>query len=117
MILVHGDETKKEVLQLDNNHYSIPAANVEEVEDDVVIQSKVDDDVPAVEPVVIGTVVDCAKLNVRRAPSMKATVVCTIPSDAEVTIDEGKSTAEWYSVCTAAGVNGFCMKKYIAISQ
>lgn len=68
-------------------------------------------------PVVTGTVTDCVKLNIRRAPSAKATVVCVIDRDAEVIIDEGKSNAEWYSVCTTAGVGGFCMKKYITISQ
>jgi hypothetical protein len=30
-------------------------------------------------------------------------------------IDEKESTEEFYKVCTAAGIEGFCMKKFIAI--
>ena len=103
------------------HNYRAPAVHVEEPE---VVLPKVEEPemVAAVEveeapPVVTGTLVDCIKLNVRRAPSMKATVVCEISRSETVTIDEGKSNAEWYSVCTESGVTGFCMKKYIAISQ
>ena len=94
---------------MDNNHNQ-QAAQVEETK---AAQPAVTEP----DPVIVGTVADCVKLNVRRAPSVKATVVCVIDRDAEVIIDEGKSNAEWYSVCTTAGVNGFCMKKYITISQ
>lgn len=109
------------------HHYRPPVMRVEE---DEVVQPKANEPqdgeqevtvaTPAVsepDPVITGTVTDCAKLNVRRAPSLKATVVCEISCNETVTIDEGKSNAEWYSVCTAAGATGFCMKKYITISQ
>lgn len=95
------------------NTYIAPEVHVEETE---AVLPKVEEP-EVVTPVVTGMVTDCAKLNVRRAPSMNATVVCAIDRDAEVTINEDKSNAEWYSVCTAAGVNGFCVKKYIEISQ
>lgn len=103
------------------HHYHQPEVHVEETE---VVLPKVEEPAAA-EPetaeetvtVVTGKVVDCSKLNVRRAPSLNATVVCEIARGAAVVIDEAKSNAEWYSVCTEAGVNGFCMKKYIAISQ
>lgn len=109
------------------NHYTAPTIQVEETDAVLPKVNEPQDDeqevsaaAPAVsepDPVVTGKVTDCGQLNVRRAPSMNATVMCTIDRDAEVTVDEGKSTAEWYRVCTAAGVNGFCMKKYITISQ
>lgn len=90
-----------------------PDVQVEETE---VVLPKVEE--PELPPaVVIGTVVDCASLNVRRTPSVKATVVCEIPRGTAVTINEGKSNDEWYSVSLADGTKGFCMKKYITISQ
>lgn len=60
-----------------------------------------------------GKVVDCKKLNVRPAPFTTAEPLCTIPVGAPVTIDLNKSTDEWYAVCTEAGVEGYCMQKYI----
>ena len=62
---------------------------------------------------VIGIVVDCSKLNVRRNPNQNSEVVCEIDAGSEVTICEEESTIEFYKVYTAAGAEGFCMKKYI----
>lgn len=103
-------------------HYSQPAVQVEETE---VTLPKVEE--PAVvsepevveepKPVIKGYVADCVRLNVRSAPSTKAKVLCEIACDASVVIDMDKSKKDWYSVCTEAGVNGFCMKKYIQIPQ
>lgn len=103
------------------HHYSAPAVQVEETE--VVLPKVEEPEVvtePVVEepaPVVTGVVVDCARLNVRSAPSTKASVLCEIDRKAKVVINEEKSKNDWYSVCTEAGVEGFCMKKYIEISQ
>lgn len=86
------------------------------VENELVVEEAA----PAVEatkPATTGTVTDCVRLNVRRTASLKATIVCEIPRGATVTINERKSTDEWYSVRTAEGDRGFCMKKYITISQ
>lgn len=96
-------------------NYSKPAVQVEETE---VVLPKVNE--PAVEepaPEINGVVIDCARLNVRRAPSTNATVVCEIAKNTKVVIDMDKSKNDWYSICTEAGVTGFCMKKYIEISQ
>lgn len=101
---------------MSKKHYSKPTVQVEETE--VVLPKVVEEPVVAPEPEVVeGCVVDCARLNVRSAPSIKARVLCEIARDDVVTIDTDKSKNEWYSVCTEAGVNGFCMKKYIQIPQ
>lgn len=98
------------------SHKPKPPVQVEETE---VILPKVSEPVAveAPKPVIKGVVTDCARLNVRRAPSTKSAVVCEIARDAEVVIDMDKSKPEWYSVCTESGVNGYCMKKYIQIPQ
>jgi hypothetical protein len=62
---------------------------------------------------IFGTVTNCTRLNVRVAPNPNATVACVLNADSEIEIDSDKSTTEWYSVCTAAGIKGYCMRKFI----
>lgn len=62
---------------------------------------------------VIGTVFNCSKLNVRTKPIADADVVCVIDSNSEVEIDMSRSTKEWFKICTATGVEGFCMRKFV----
>ena len=66
---------------------------------------------------VIGFVVDCGRLNVRREPKEGAKIVSVVPAGTGLTIDEGKSVEEWFSVSTEAGIKGFCMKKFVAIRR
>lgn len=60
--------------------------------------------------------VNCNGLNVRAKASTESEVLAVIHQDDKVVIDNEASTDEWYAVCTAAGVNGFCMKQYITVS-
>lgn len=64
---------------------------------------------------VLGLVRDCANLRVRKAPDDKAEVLGIVPVDTEVMIDEEESTGEFYKVYTDSGLEGFCMRQYIAI--
>lgn len=66
---------------------------------------------------VIGVVVDCLKLNIRKTPNPTGEVIGTIDVDSEVTIDEDESTGNFYKICTAAGAEGYCMKQFIQIKQ
>lgn len=61
-----------------------------------------------------GKVAGCAKLNVRKTPSKDGEVLAIINEGSEVVINKIKSTMDFYAVCTATGVEGFCMKKFIA---
>lgn len=67
--------------------------------------------------VLTGIVADCRKLNVRKRPSVNAPIVCTIPVNTEVEILVEESTDEFYYVYTATGVEGFCVRDYIAINS
>lgn len=60
-----------------------------------------------------GNVAGCAKLNVRKEPNKDAEILAVINEGAEVVINKIKSTMDFYSVCTAAGIEGYCMKKFI----
>lgn len=72
---------------------------------------------PETSKVTIGTVVGCIKLNVRVAPNSMATVAGVLDRKSEVKIDTSKSTDEWFCVCTAAGVDGYCMRKFIELKS
>ena len=64
---------------------------------------------------VIGTVVGCARLNVREAPETMADVICVIPVWSEVQICTTHEYDMWYHIYTAAGQEGYCMKQFIEI--
>ena len=83
-----------------------------EVDTTPVIET-VESKVPEAPKTVIGVVVDCAKLNVRVAPNTAADIVCVLNVASEFEIDIAKSTDEWFHVCTAAGVEGYCMRKFV----
>ena len=104
---------------------------VEVKEEAVVEEVKVEEPTPVVEevkpeptpaPVVkpeppkplTGKVTGCAKLNVRESANATANVLAVINEGSEVAINRIKSTVEFFAVCTAAGVEGYCMKKFIA---
>ena len=63
----------------------------------------------------LGIVVNCPRLRVREHPSINAVVAAEIDEGSEVVINEDKSTEEFYSVITATGLEGYCMKDYIQL--
>ena len=67
------------------------------------------------EVVVEATVVGCTLLNVRAEANADAEVVCRIKEDDVVHVTKKESTKDFYKVCTAAGIEGFCMKQFIKL--
>lgn len=63
----------------------------------------------------LAVVTGCERLNVRETPDKDANVLTTIQAGSEVMIDMAASTTDFYKVCTAVGIEGFCMKQYITI--
>lgn len=68
-------------------------------------------------PSVSGIVTDCFSLNIREKPLSDAKVIAVIPVMENVLVDTSDSTDDFYKICTAAGVEGYCMKKYIALRR
>ena len=62
---------------------------------------------------VMGIVIGCAKLNIRSEPSAYADVLGVLDAASEIEIDVTNSTNEWVKICTASGLEGYCMRKYI----
>lgn len=59
--------------------------------------------------------VNCEKLNVRSDATIDSEPVGVINRDSKVFIYEDESTEEFYKVCTATGLEGYCMKKFISV--
>ena len=61
-------------------------------------------------------VVNCGKLNIRTNPSPRASVICAIDATTEVIVFPDDSTDAYYKICTASGIEGFCMKDYLRLT-
>lgn len=109
------------------NYSSISSTKPAEVVEPVEVKEevKVEEPTPVAEqskPVIkpeqkplTGNVSGCAKLNVRKEPNKDAEVLAVINEGSEVIINKVKSTMDFYAVCTAAGIEGYCMKKFITL--
>lgn len=64
-----------------------------------------------------GIVTDCICLNVRKQPDINADVAVVIDALTQVCVDLDASTEDFYKVRTSDGIEGFCMRKYIAFSK
>lgn len=119
-----------------NKMYNKPAAEVQEaieMETETIVETPVDiSPEPVVEvqmaieevaePEVLTTeepltavVVGCAKLNVREEPTPKATPVAVIDASNEVVVYDSESFGNYYKVCTASGIEGYCVKDYLEL--
>ena len=87
----------------------VEEAVAETVEDVVETAESVIEETPVVEQPVIGVVVGCSKLNIRKEPGLNAEVVGTLNVGAEVIIHE--TVGEFYRI----GSPEYCMKKFISI--
>ena len=81
--------------------------------------SSVDETAPAevMKNITSGVVTECVRLNVRKTPSPDGEVVSIIDFLTNVVVDLESSTDAFYKISTATGVEGFCMKKYIALRR
>ena len=100
-----------------NNFSSTKPAEEVKTEPVEVKEEVVEEPKPVVKPEppkpLTGKVTGCAKLNVRESANTTANVLAVINEGSEVVINRIKSTVDFYAVCTAAGIEGYCMKKFI----
>lgn len=78
------------------------------------------DEAAVIEPtttMVFGVVTDCLRLNIRKEPISDGEILTIIDALSEVMVDIDAASGEFYKVCTASGIEGFCMKKYIALRR
>lgn len=84
-----------------------------EVAEEPIVEQPVEPEVPEKSETKVGFVTGCSKLNVRCEPWPKAPIICEIEQNTEVEIDVAQSTDDFYKVCLASGIEGFCVKAYI----
>lgn len=65
--------------------------------------------------IVTGIVTDCTCLNMREHPDRKAEIISVLPGGSEVRVNISEKLDEWYHVYTVTGLDGFCMRQYIAV--
>ena len=68
-------------------------------------------------PTIFGKVIGCSKLNVRQHPNLHADILGCLVENAKIEIEESKSTNDFYAICTSAGLEGFCLKKFVEICK
>ena len=93
--------------------------SVEQVEtpiDETSVETSVETDpIEPAKPKPIEGTVGCEKLYVRSDATVDSEPVGVINRDSKVFIYEDESTEEFYKVCTATGLEGYCMKKFISV--
>ena len=89
-----------------------------EVEETKVVEEVVEETETVIEPLPMlsGVVANCNMLNIRDDHNKSAAVVAVVSVGTELMI-EPVDFGDWYSVCLASGVRGFCMKSYVAVQQ
>lgn len=78
---------------------------------------KDEEEIKEVAEEIVGIVTNCLKLNIRKEPIKDSKVAAIVTCLDELRIDPNASTDDWYAVYTAAGIEGFCMKKFVAVRQ
>ena len=94
----------------------------EEVVEDSAVEEEMNEESEAVEETkeentLVGYVSGCTKLNIREEAYPGAKVLCTVPEKAVLLIDVSESTTEWYKIYTESGMEGYCMKKFVTVSE
>lgn len=60
-------------------------------------------------------IVTANKLNIRKLPVIGAEVVTVVEEGTNLMVDPDYETVEWIKVYTEAGVEGYCMKKFVTV--
>ena len=98
--------------QMSKKNYDETVEQVETPIDETPIETE---PVEPAKPEPIEGTVNCEKLNVRSDATIDSEPVGIINRDSKVFIYEDESTEEFYKVCTATGLEGYCMKKFISV--
>lgn len=64
---------------------------------------------------ITGIVDNCFRLNVREKPSVDAEILTALEAGSEVRLLNDKMENGFYKVCTASGLEGYCMCEYLVL--
>ena len=100
--------------QMSKKNYDKTEA-VEQVENPIEETSIETESIEPAKPEPIEGVVGCEKLYVRSDATVDSEPIGVINRDSKVFVYEDESTEEFYKVCAATGLEGYCMKKFISV--
>ena len=63
----------------------------------------------------MGIVVNCMNLNIRKNPTQSSRSLGIISSDTVVTVYKDESVSGFYKVKTGGGIIGYCMSEFIKL--
>lgn len=66
---------------------------------------------------VTGVVTDCLQAAVYEEPRANSKIIKVVMALTRVTVDMNKSTDGFYRISTSKGIQGYCMKKFIAVRR
>lgn len=87
----------------------------QQITSQIVEQEEVKELVKPVITSVKGVVTGCDMLNVRSKPDKESDVVSMLQRDVEIEIVDTNASDDFYKVVTEIGIEGYCMKDFIAI--
>lgn len=64
---------------------------------------------------ITGVVDNCIRLNVREKPSIDAEILTALEAGSEVRLLKDEIDNGFYKICTASGLDGYCMCEYIVL--
>lgn len=67
-------------------------------------------------PITYGVVFNCFRLRIRKEGNLNGEIICEVESGTKLAVYESQSNNDFYKVCTASGISGYCMKKYVSIN-
>ena len=102
-------EEKKEVVETAEE--VTEAVETVETDEKVVEEEKEKGKEKVLEAAPLYGIVNCARLNVRRGPSIDTRSVCVVESGSKLEIEYFND--EWLKVITEDGISGYCMKKFV----
>lgn len=109
---MHQDNFRGDAYHTTLNNVSTTSTNATSI-DPVVYDNQQDEECD----VKIGIVTNCKKLNIRKEPKPDAAIIGNVDCQTELMIDETESTDDFYKICTATGIEGFCMRKFVTVGS
>ena len=65
---------------------------------------------------VSGKVFNCVKLNIRKEANINSKSIGVLTEGTEVQVVEDESTGAFYKIIAPTGMEGYCMKNFVAVS-
>ena len=113
----YDKETKSLVDVTEEMEEEIAEVNESEEVEEEVTEEVTKEATKEADSTVVGYVSGCLKLNIREEGYLGANVVCVVPEKTALLIEVAESNDEWYKVYTETGMEGFCMKQYVTLSE